>query len=252
MRYAIMSDIHANPEALKSALDDAGREGAESVICLGDVVGYGPEPVEAVSLCRSSCDVVLMGNHDAAVAGRIGTGNFIPFAQEGVRRHRAELPDEDRAWLNGLRYQYAARSFMCVHGTLDEPERFFYMSEPAPIVSSLEKMAAGRRRLLFVGHTHHACVIVCSRERRIRAFDPAGKLVLEPGSRYIVNVGSVGYPRVDHDITYVLYDTSAKTVSFRRLPFDHAAYARRLEERGVGLPLWLADCIRPGSKDGGR
>ena len=86
MLYAIMSDIHANPSALEKVLVDAKEQGAEKVICLGDVVGYGPDPVEAVSLCRESCDVVLMGNHDAAVAGLTRTDNFIAFAQDGVRR----------------------------------------------------------------------------------------------------------------------------------------------------------------------
>ena len=84
MRYAIISDIHANPVALEVALADARSHQVDRVVCLGDVVGYGPDPVEAVALCRSSCDVVLMGNHDAAVAGTTDTRNFIAFAQDGV------------------------------------------------------------------------------------------------------------------------------------------------------------------------
>lgn len=230
---------------MKAALADARSCGVGSVICLGDVVGYGPESAEAVELCRKECDVVLMGNHDAAVAGEIGTDNFIPFAQNGVNRHRTELSGDQLEWLRKLPLQYATRNFLCVHGTLNRPECFFYMQDMVQVANSLSIMAERRRRLLFVGHTHHACYIVCSREKRkIEAFDAGKGLTLGPKELYIVNVGSVGYPRADHKITYVLYDSTARTVEFRRLPFDHAEYARRLEARGVALPIWLSDYIR--------
>ena len=233
MLYAIMSDVHANPSALEKALADAKEQGAEKVICLGDVVGYGPDPAEAVALCRESCDVVLMGNHDAAVAGSLRTDNFIEFARDGVRRHVAELSSEDIAWLRGLPYMHKGRTFAGVHGTLAEQ-----------IVGSLMRMAEIRRRLLFVGHTHHACGFVAGEGGRIRMFGPDKELAMEPKARYIVNVGSVGYPRADLDITYVLYDTRAKKVTFRHLPFDFSRYVARLEAKRVTLPLWLADHMR--------
>lgn len=103
MRYAIISDIHANPKALEKVLRDAREQCADKVVCLGDVVGYGPDPVAAVALCRESCGVTLMGNHDAAVAGVIATDGFIAFAREGVRRHRELLGAEDAAWLGAFR-----------------------------------------------------------------------------------------------------------------------------------------------------
>lgn len=244
MLYAIMSDIHANPSALEKALADAKEQGAEKVICLGDVVGYGPDPAEAVALCRESCDVVLMGNHDAAVAGSLRTDNFIEFARDGVRRHVAELSSEDIAWLRGLPYMHKGRTFAGVHGTLVGPEHFFYMYDAEQIVGSLMRMAEIRRRLLFVGHTHHACGFVAGEGGRIRMFGPDKELAMEPKARYIVNVGSVGYPRADLDITYVLYDTRAKKVTFRHLPFDFSRYVARLEAKRVTLPLWLADHMR--------
>ena len=241
MLYAILSDVHANPSALEKALADARGHGAEKIVCLGDVVGYGPDPTEAVALCRSACDVTLMGNHDAAVAGLLRTDNFIAFAQDGVRRHAGALAAADIAWLRALPYQHCGKSFICVHGTLLHPERFSYMYDADQICHAFGQMAQRRRRLLFVGHTHQAGAFVCTAENRVRMMASGASLTMEPKEKYIVNVGSVGYPRADHDITYVLYDTRARTVVYRHLPFDFDGYLARLEAKGVIPPRWLLD-----------
>ncbi len=243
MRYAILSDIHANPSAMALALADARQHDAESIVCLGDVVGYGPDPVEAVALCRSSCDVTLMGNHDAAVAGVIRTDNFIPFAKKGVKRHAAELDEEDKAWLRGLRYLYKDADFACVHGTPFKPECFFYMHDPQQVMLTLEYLINEGIHLIFVGHTHHACSYMMASSGHFKIDGPKVDLTLAPDDLYIVNAGSVGYPRADHDITYVLYDSEARTVKFRHLPFDFKAYAESLTAKDIALPLWLSDLL---------
>ena len=244
MRYEIISDIHANSVALEVALADARSNKADRIVCLGDVVGYGPDPVEAVTLCRSSCDVVLMGNHDAAVADVVDTRGFIAFAQDGVRRHSAELNGEDKGWLRDLPYVYRDRSILCAHGTPVYPEMFLYMNDTEPVALSLEWMAKQKRRLLFVGHTHHACCMVYEPVGKLHIKKAFEEIVLDRRSTYIVNVGSVGYPRADHDITYVLYDTASRTVTFRHLPFDFDGYVARMEAKNVRLPLWLSDYMR--------
>ena len=247
MRYAIISDIHANPVALETALADARSHQADRIVCLGDVVGYGPDPVEAVALCRSSCHVTLIGNHDAAVAGTTDTRNFIAFAQDGVRRHSAALDSQDKEWLRSLPYVYRDRSILCAHGTPVYPDMFLYMNDAEPVALSLEWMLKQKRRLLFVGHTHHACCMVYEPvgnllpTGNLRIEKATGEIVLDRRSTYIVNVGSVGYPRADHDITYVLYDTASKTITYRHLPFDFDGYVARMEAKGVKLPLWLSD-----------
>ena len=95
MKYAIISDIHANVTALECVFADARANGAEKIVCLGDVVGYGPLPAEAVALVRRECFIVLAGNHDDAVSGRGDSSTFIDLAKEAVERHRAALSDED-------------------------------------------------------------------------------------------------------------------------------------------------------------
>ena len=94
MLYAIFSDIHANPQAFDKALADAREQGAERFLCLGDVVGYGPDPRGAVKSVRAACGVTLMGNHDAATAGLIDTWNFRTEARVQAARHAKELSED--------------------------------------------------------------------------------------------------------------------------------------------------------------
>ena len=104
MLYAIFSDIHANPQAFDKALADAREHGAERFLCLGDVVGYGPDPRGAVKSVRAACGVTLMGNHDAATAGLIDTWNFRMEARVQVARHAKELADDELEWLRERKY----------------------------------------------------------------------------------------------------------------------------------------------------
>ena len=117
------------------------------------------------------------------------------------------------------------------------------MNTMETVVHSLEWMAQQHKRLLFVGHTHHACCITYSPGEKAVVTGPDKDVLLAPRTRYIVNVGSVGYPRTDHNITYGIYDSVARKVSFRHLPFDFQDYARRLEKKNVRLPLWLSDYL---------
>ena len=104
MKYAIISDVHANPVALEKVLADAEQCGVEQVVCAGDVVGYGPDPAGAIRILRERGIPVVMGNHDVAVADYVGIGYMIGSAQDGVTRHRAELGEDDLAWLGSLPY----------------------------------------------------------------------------------------------------------------------------------------------------
>ena len=239
MLYAVMSDIHANPWALEKALADARAQGAEKFVCLGDVVGYGPDAVGAVALARESFDVVLMGNHDAATVGLISSWNFRPEAKAGVYRHGVELGAEDLDWLRGLPYVHRSPDFCAAHGTLVAPEAFDYIVREGDALAAFAAM--GRRtRLLFVGHTHASLAVERTGPRRVRVHD-AVRLELAADRPYIVNAGSVGYPRNEDESVYALYDAEARTVTWRRLPFDYGAYVARMRKKDIALPPWLAE-----------
>ena len=240
MKYAILSDVHANPVAFEAALADAREQGAEKILCLGDVVGYGPDPIGAVARVRAECDVVLMGNHDAAVADVIPYWNFIPAATRGVERHKAELNREDIAWLKSLPYTYATRTFLCAHGTADHPEEFGYILRVHEAEWAFRAM--GERRLLFVGHTHAAMWVTRNPDGPLDVHGPED-FTLNAGTPYIVNVGSVGYPRNDGETIYVIYDTRTRRVVFRHLPFDFAGYVSAMESKKIQLPTWLGNFL---------
>ena len=119
MRLAVLSDIHANLEALRAVLDEADARGADAVVCLGDVVGYGPDPEACVNLVRERSDATVMGNHDAAVALGAGTGILPPDGQAAAARHREWLSDDARAWLAGLPLVAVGHGVTLAHASPD-------------------------------------------------------------------------------------------------------------------------------------
>ncbi len=236
MRYAIFSDVHAYPPALENVLADAEEQRVDMRICLGDVVGYGPDPAGAVALCRDACDVVLAGNHDAAVSGRISSSAFNPRAREAVNWHRGMLSEADVEWLAALPMSDVREDFIAVHGEVHQRNGhlaagFGYVIEA--FGASRVFMALPRGiDLVFIGHTH--VTDVWSLGGRV----PARDFARTPGRRYIVNVGAVGYPRFQRETTYVIYDSDEGVVAFRRIPFAFDDYSRAMEEQGAEPPLW--------------
>ena len=218
MVYAIISDVHANAIALSAVLEDARRCGAKKMLCLGDVVGYGPEPESTVSTIRARAAFTLAGNHDDAVAGRLDPSDFIDLAADAVSRHREALSEENLAWLKSLPYTYNGKSFLCAHGDFTSPKTFEYVSDEHEAAANF---AATKAQLMFVGHSHVPGIFLTGASGKVYSLPPTD-FTLEDGKRYIVNPGSVGYPRTNGNVcesTYVLYDDAEKTVSFRRLPF---------------------------------
>ena len=192
MVYAIISDVHANAIALSAVLEDASSCGAKTIVCLGDVVGYGPEPESAATAIRETAAVTVAGNHDDAVSGRIDASNFIDLAADAAFRHREALSERNLSWLRSLPHIYKNGSFHCAHGDFTSPETFEYVTDESEAAANFASTLA-----------------------------PAD-FTIEDGKRYIVNPGSVGYPRAEGGIcesTYVLYDDVEKTVAFRRIPF---------------------------------
>ena len=238
MIYAIISDVHANAEALGAVLEDAARQGAEKVISLGDTVGYGPMPAAAVKLVREHCEVVLAGNHDDAVCGRTGAEGFIDLAGEAVVRHREELPAADLKWLKSLPYVYEGDGFVAAHGDFVEPEKFFYVDDEADARANFDRTD---NQLMFVGHTHVPKLCLTGASGAVYVTD-AQDFTLEEGKRYIVNPGSVGYPRERGGkcfSSYVLYDSLENTIVFRYLPFSVSTVLQRGCGKRTRLALWL-------------
>ena len=218
MVYAVISDVHANAIALSAVLDDARRCGAKKILCLGDVVGYGPEPESAATTIRTRAALTIAGNHDDAVSGRLDATDFIDLAADAVSRHREALSEENLSWLKSLPHVYNGKSFSCAHGDSTSPETFEYVSDESEATANF---AATRAQLMFVGHSHVPGIFLTGASGRVYSLPPTD-FTLEDGKRYIVNPGSVGYPRTDGNVcesTYVLFDDTERTVAFRHIPF---------------------------------
>ncbi|MGB1130231.1 MAG: metallophosphoesterase family protein, partial [Haloferula sp.] len=227
MRYAIFSDVHANLRAWESVLEDIRAQEVDMLICLGDVVGYGPKPVEVLESIRAVTSNFVMGNHDAAAIGAMDYSVFNDHARHSTEWTAAALTDEAREFLSSVPIAIEADEILFVHAEVAEPGRFDYIKD---VESAEESFAAGDHFVTFVGHTHHPKIFERTRNGRVIE-RPDADMVLKSSSRYIVNVGSVGEPRTADDLRarYVVYDSAKRKVEFRAVMFDIPAYRRDLD-----------------------
>ena len=226
MRYAIISDIHANEQALKAVLADASSKGVDRIVCLGDIVGYGPLPAETLRTTRAACHIAVAGNHDDAVSGRSSADGFIGLAKDAVSRHRDALTPDDIAWLKNLPYVYEGDGFIACHGDFTDPANFLYLESEEDAKANFETIGA---RIAFVGHTHTPGIFLTGRSGNVYKIQPQD-FTIEDDKRYIVNPGSVGYPREKDGqclSSYVIYDSEERSVSFRFLPFAVSSVMQR-------------------------
>ncbi len=232
MRYAIISDIHSNLEALTVALRHIDGARIDRVLCLGDIVGYGPDPVECLRLVREATSIIVMGNHDEAVNDYEQTEYFNSVARQAIEWTTAELPDEQKAFLRGLPYSIPLDDMLLVHSAPQFPYKWEY------IFSAFEARLYANsfpERLCFVGHSHLPGIYAMS----------PGVQEYTPDHRFIINVGSVGQPRDgDPRLSFGILDTVAGSYETVRLEYDATRTALRIMEKG--LPRYLAERILVG------
>ena len=251
---AFISDLHSNREALDAALKDIEVHKPEAIVCLGDVVGYGADPREVILRTKEVCQVVLQGNHDAALLDDRDAAGFNERALRAIDWTRIALDAEREEnwplwdWLGSLVPSMEMRlgqgeMVHLVHASPRHPLAEYLMpnfgADHERIAGSF---AAARQRLTFYGHTHHPGWFA-EGEGFSRAVDNEAHLRLEPGRRYLINVGSVGQPRDgDPRLCYALFD--GETVRWRRVPYDHLSASRKILE--AGLPSSLAERLLVG------
>ena len=241
MKYAILSDVHGNLEALRAVLADAAPR-ADAVLCLGDTVGYGAEPAACVDLLGDRARAVVAGNHEHGVAGLLDISWFNRWARAAAEWTREQLDDDHRAWLAALPLTHEVDEATLVHASPAQPDEWDYL------VSAEDGWAAFPHfttRWCFVGHSHVPGVwsLGSSGPDHDRY---VGLMHADAGRRYIVNVGSVGQPR-DHDprAAYGLWDAEAGSVELRRVIYDVEAARRKI--MAAGLPRFLADRLTAGT-----
>lgn len=212
---AFISDIHGNLQALQAVLRDIEAQGISRIICLGDLVGYGGNPVECVALIRQAEIFCLRGNHDAYVAGTsaLPQGRGEEFAQL-YQKIREQLGAESCRWLGNLPLTLVGEDFDAAHASLHHPERWAYILTPSDAELHLARQS---HEVSFVGHTHKPAMWVEKEERPFhRSLED-----LRLGRKQVVNVGAVGQPRDGNpDACYVIYDPQKRQVRWRRVPYD--------------------------------
>ncbi len=235
-RYAIISDIHSNIEALDAVIADAQAQGVDEFVCLGDVVGYNAAPSECIKRIRELGCKVVKGNHDHYCSHPdVNLDDFQPNAASVIEWTRRNISEEETRWLHELPYTATLMGFMIVHSTLDSPENFRYAFDTLDAADSFNFQ---RARVCFHGHTHVPCIFhrpAGGDTNSIIRLGPASGL-LEKGN-YFINVGSVGQPRDGNpQACYLLFTSEGLTnlsVEFRRVSYDIESAVRRIEEAGL-------------------
>lgn len=241
MRHLLLSDVHSNLEALYTCLELASGK-YDRAICLGNLVGYGPNPNEVIDKIRNLCQRVIRGNHDKACCGIDDAEEFNPYARAATQWTNQILTRGNIEYLRALPQGPAVMDgFIFVHGSpQDEDEYILGPAQALPILRAPEA------QLVCFGHTHLQggfTMTEAGRFRSIRIPDkPDGltlALQLEDGTRYLLNPGSVGQPR-DHDwrAGFAILDTDRKEVEYYRTPYDVAQTQAKMEKAGLPPPLY--------------
>ena len=248
MRILVLSDIHANLEALDACLEAAPDH--DQVFNLGDIVGYGANPNEVTERSRQLGKVFVRGNHDKACTGISSVEGFNPIAALAVQWTQKWLKPENMKFLRELPAGPISpmEGLNCVHGSARDEDEYVLAAREGYAL-----LAKSNVTLTFFGHTHIQCGFFIDGENQ-QAFVPNYKsregkqqfrLNLKPGAKYLINPGSIGQPR-DNDprAAFLLYDSDAPSLTFFRVPYDVAAAQKKI--LAAGLPDRLADRLAEG------
>jgi predicted phosphodiesterase len=245
MRYLILSDIHANHEALRAVLAHVKRKRWDKAIVLGDVVGYGANPNQAVDVVRGLKPVVaIRGNHDKVCSGVEDGEMFNRVALQAAMWTRQKLTPSNLRWLQSLPEGPVVvdGAFAVAHGTP--------IDEDAYIFGEIEALNVFRQTafpLCFFGHSHFPVIFGLSPDaiQTVLTTSPSFRLRLQPGVRYLVNPGSIGQPRDGNALaSFGMFDSETRTVSIHRLLYRIERAQQKI--LGAGLPRPLADRLALG------
>jgi diadenosine tetraphosphatase ApaH/serine/threonine PP2A family protein phosphatase len=250
VRILVLSDIHANLEALEACLEAAPQH--DRVFNLGDVVGYGANPNEVTNRARALGSVFVRGNHDKACSGLISLEDFNPVAGLAAMWTRDQLTPDNLSFLHDLPIGPVApiENVQCVHGSPRDEDEYVFMAREAYSI-----LAHVSVPVTFFGHTHVQGAYWIDDVRETEGvIDPKyssaqGKqqfpLALEKTAAYLINPGSIGQPRDgDPRAAFALYDTEASSVTFHRVPYDIERAQKKI--LSAGLPDRLASRLGEG------
>jgi len=247
MRYFILSDIHSNVEALEACIQRAKEAGYERVLCCGDLVGYGPNPVEAIDIMRTLNAVTIRGNHDRVAAGLDEAAQFNSHARRAVYWTRAVLPESYREYLGSLPVGPLDidEDAQLVHGAITDEDDYIFTEADAN-----ENLPLAKKHLTFFGHSHFPVVFSADGAgNSILAtsyeFDEFVAVKCESGKKLFVNPGSVGQPRDgDPRASFAIWDQDRARIEFYRVEYDVTRTQQKMRE--AQLPAYLIERLAHG------
>lgn len=243
MRYAVISDVHSNIEALSNFFEKAATLDIGAFVCLGDIVGYSPNPNECIDLLRKKKARCIMGNHDSRAAGLQDESDFNLIAAEAIRWTRGVLTDENKEFLKNLPATLLVdNKFLAVHGWIKDTDEYIISTED--VMSNFKILKEEyKTNLCFFGHTHVA--IAYGETNGKTSLNTDAIIEVSKGSYYLINPGSIGQPR-DRDprSSFVVYDSKKSTVTYHRIEYDIQATADKII--AAGLSQRLAERLKLG------
>jgi predicted phosphodiesterase len=255
MRLAIISDVHANLEALRATLGDIACRRVDQIVCLGDIVGYHSEPETCIALLRQAGALCVAGNHDRAVAGQITTETFSALAARAVAWTRARLSADDLEYLARLPLQASIQDeLVMVHGALHPEtgcESVRLDSDERRRLSFSALIAhSSRARICAFGHTHHLGIYELRGEQM--RMNQGEEVATSGQAYYLVNPGTVGQPRSSEKrATYLVLDATLGVIAVRRVEYDAAVTLAKTQKEGLlprshSIPAALRPAVRWG------
>lgn len=246
MKLAILSDIHSNLEALQACLKHAQQQGAEQFAFVGDLVGYGADPVACIDIIAGLAQqgaIVVKGNHDeAALSGLCETMEL--NAREAIFWTRKQLGPNERTFIRALPLLKQHEDMLFVHACAVAPEKWIYITGPT---QAGHCMRASKMRFTFSGHVHQPTLYYQSQKTKPQVFYPIPGVAIPllANRKWLAIVGSVGQPRdANPASSYAMFDRTLESLTYFRVPYDHARTARKILD--AELPAILAQRLARG------
>lgn len=241
MKYAIISDIHGNLAALEKVFQRIDEKECDRIVCLGDIVGYGPFPNECCDIIQQRADICIIGNHDDAAIGRTSTEYFNKFAKSAIVWTTDELTSKNKEFLNSLPSYIEENNLFFVHAAPIEPLKWNYI---LTLYDAEDNFHAFEQKACFIGHSHKP-VLYTYEDGEFPSTEPEPQTTLMDGFRYIVNVGSVGQPRdYNPHACFGVYNTESNVFQFERVAYNVRETQAAMEEKK--LPTFLIERLALG------
>jgi diadenosine tetraphosphatase ApaH/serine/threonine PP2A family protein phosphatase len=217
VKYAIISDIHGNLAALQQSLNRIDELHCDRIVCLGDIVGYGPFPNECCKVIQDRADASIAGNHDHAAIDRISTHYFNKYAKAAMEWTIEKLSDENKEFLRDLPMKFVDQDLLFVHASPPDPAAWDYVLS---LYDAEIAFNAFENHACFIGHSHHP-IAFSYEDGEFPRVERLPNVKFFSGFRYIINVGSVGQPRDENrDASFGIYDSEERMFELVRQPYN--------------------------------